>query len=177
MKPERLARTVIYQSKWVNLFVDKVRFPNGQVIERHHLLDFEQPAVTVLVEDEQERILFVRVCRYTTGNCNWELPAGGVEAGESALEAAGREVLEESGYACSDFEEMYSYYPMNGIANKQFRIFRCRAGKQVGEFDRGEVSEVRWFRREEIQEMIREKSISDGPTLTALLLHLKQAEG
>ena len=88
MKPERLARTVIYQSQWVNLFVDKVQFPNGRIIEQHHLLDFEYPAVIVVIEDERQRLLLVRVCRYTTGRTDWELPAGGVEAGETVLDAA-----------------------------------------------------------------------------------------
>jgi hypothetical protein len=48
MIPERLARKVVYQSEWVNLYVDKVQFPSGRIIEHHHLLDFEYPAVTVI---------------------------------------------------------------------------------------------------------------------------------
>jgi len=171
MKPERLARTVIYQSQWVNLFVDKVQFPNGRIIEQHHLLDFEYPAVIVVIEDERQRLLLVRVCRYTTGRTDWELPAGGVEAGETVLDAARREVAEETGYICEGYEQIYAYYPMNGIANKQFHLVRCRALKQVRAFDADEISEVRWFSKEEIQEMLRGRRIVDGPTLTAILLH------
>jgi ADP-ribose pyrophosphatase len=39
MKPERLARTAIYEDPWLNLYVDKVRFPHGRVIEKHHVLN------------------------------------------------------------------------------------------------------------------------------------------
>lgn len=177
MRPERLARKAVYQSKWVNLYIDKVRFPNGRIIEHHHLLDFEYPSVIAIVEDDHGRILFVRVCRYTTGNTDWELPAGGVEAGETTIEAAQREVSEETGYICTDYEQIYAYYPMSGIANKQFQIVRCRALKRVGEFDTDEVSETRWFTREEIQEMISNQSTSDGPTLTAILLHQNYTSG
>ena len=170
MKPERLARTVVYQSDWVNLYVDKVRFPNGRIIERHHLLDFEYPAVVVLIENGDGQILFVRVCRYTTGTTDWELPAGGVAAGEGVMEAARREVREETGYECDDYQPVYSYYPMSGISNKLFQIVRCTATTQVAQYDAKEISDVCWFGKADIKQMIDNRTIVDGPTLTALLL-------
>jgi ADP-ribose pyrophosphatase len=172
MKPERLDRTVIYESEWVNLYVDKVRFPNGHIIERHHLLDFEREAVTVFIEDERGRVLFVRVCRYPTGETNWEIPAGGIEHDENPMDAAQREVREETGYACRDYQQVYSYYPMNGIANKLFHVVRCMALKQVADFDTNEISEVRWFERDDIRQMLKENAIKDGLTLMGLLLCL-----
>ena len=177
MIPERLARKDVYQSKWVNFYVDKVQFPGGRIIEHHHLLDFEYPAVTVVVEDDNERILLGHIWRYTTGNSDWELPAGGVEAGETIIEAAQREVKEETGYICKDYEQIYTYYPMNGIANKQFHIVVCRAVEQVGEYDSDEIDETQWFTRGEIRALINARKIVDGLTLTAIMLHLLNASG
>ena len=62
-QPERLARTIIYENPWVNLYVDKVRFPDGRIIEKHHLLDFEKEAVAALVENSRGEILFVHAYR------------------------------------------------------------------------------------------------------------------
>jgi len=173
MKPERLARRVIYESPWVNLYVDKVRFPNGMILEDHHLLDFPQAAAAAIVEDEVGSLLFVRVCRYTAGTDRWEVPAGGLEAGESEIEAARREILEETGYMSEGHESIYTFYPMGGLANKVFHVVRCRAGRKVRDFDTNEVSETCWFTREEIKQMIKDKAFSDGLTLTALLLWLQ----
>ena len=170
MKPERLAREVVYQSPWVNLYLDTVRFPNGGVIEKYHLLDFPHTAVTAIVENDAGSIILVRICRYTTGKTEWELPAGGVEEGESVIEAAEREVLEETGYTTSQYELIYSYYPMNGSANKVFHIVLCKVGNLLQDFERDEVSETRWFNREEMKQMVDTKVITDGFTLTALLL-------
>jgi ADP-ribose diphosphatase len=173
MKPERLSRNIIYQSPWVNLYLDTVKFPNGLLIEKFHLLDFPRAAVTAIVEEDSGNILFARICRYTSGTTEWELPAGGVETGETEIEAARREVLEETGYTSDGHELIYSYYPMNGSANKRFHVVHCNAINYVQDFDRNEVSETRWFTKDEIKQMIEEKVITDGFTLTALLLWLQ----
>ncbi len=173
MKPERLSRDVVYQSPWVNLYLDKVKFPNGYVIEKFHMLDFPRAAVTAIVENDSGEIIFARIPRYTTGTTEWELPAGGVEMGESEIDAAKREALEETGYTSSDHKLIYSYYPMNGSANKLFHVVHCKAVDHVQDFDENEVSETRWFAKNDIKRMIRDKAIVDGFTLTALLLWLQ----
>jgi ADP-ribose pyrophosphatase len=171
-RPERLSRSVIYESLWVNLYVDKVRFPSGLVIEDYHLLDFSRTAVTMLVENDSGRLVFVRIARYATGTTEWELPAGGVEPGETEIEAAQREVLEETGYTSDRHQLIYSYYPMNGNSNKLFHILRCRAGTRVQDFDKDEVTETRWVTRADVVQMLKDKAITDGFTLTAVLLWL-----
>jgi ADP-ribose pyrophosphatase len=172
MKPKRLSRTVIYENPWVNLYVDKVQLPDGRIIEKHHLLDFEKEAVAVLVENPQRQILLVHAYRYTTDTIEWEIPAGVVEDGESVLEAAEREVWEESGYETTRHELIYTYYPMNGISNQVFHIVRCQAAEKTGDFDRNEVKEFKWISRQEAQEMVKNKLVKDGFSLAALLLYL-----
>jgi len=168
MKPERLARTVIHTSPWVNLYVDRVRFPNGSIVERHHLVDMP-PSVVALGEGDQG-ILLVRVPRYTTGDNEWELPAGGVEDGETAMAAARRETLEETGYETTGHEHVYTYNPLPGIARKWVYVVRCRATERVAQYDENEVSQVRWFARDEIERMIAEGEMTDGVSLLAFLL-------
>ncbi len=110
-KPARLARRVIYRSPWVNLFVDRVRLPTGHIIEEHHVLDFTRAGVAVVVENAAGEILFVEAFRYVTDSVEWELPAGGIDPGESPLAAAAREVREESGWDTTGHTLLYTYHP------------------------------------------------------------------
>lgn len=173
MRPERLGRTVIHESPWVNLYLDRVRFPGGQVVEDYHIIHFPHDAVTMIAEDAQGRVVFARIARYATGTDEYELPAGGLEDHETVLEAAHREVLEETGYESARHRLLYSYFPMNGNATMCFHVVHCTAGERVQDFDRDEVSDVRWFTRNEMRAMIRDHAITDGFTLTALLLWMQ----
>ncbi|MBL8107900.1 MAG: NUDIX hydrolase, partial [Anaerolineales bacterium] len=148
--------------------------PSGLVIEEFHLLDFPRSAVTAIVENNAGDIVLARIPRYASGTTEWELPAGGVKIGESEIDAAKREVLEETGYTSNNHELIYSYYPMNGSSNKVFHIVHCKAVDHVQDFDKDEVSETRWFTKSEIRQMIKDKIITDGFTLTALLLWLQK---
>jgi 8-oxo-dGTP pyrophosphatase MutT (NUDIX family) len=172
--PIRLNRTVIYESPWVNLYRGRVVLPTGRILEQYHLLDFGRGAVAVIVEDEQGRILMEQVARYPTGTVGWELPAGRIEADEPILEAARREVLEETGYETSDHRQVYAYHPMNGISNLAVHVVCCRAGAGSSQWDEDEVGQIGWFTPAVLKQMIGRGEITDGFALVGLLLHFNR---
>lgn len=169
-QPKRLDRTAIYESCWVNLYRDRVALPNGHIVEEQHLLDFGPGAVAMLVENEQGQLLMERVARYATGTTSWELPAGRIEAGESVLDAARREVHEETGYETDHHVQIHQYYPMSGMSNLCVHLVRCRAGARTGPIDENEIRGFRWFSRQELRELIARGEITGGFALVGLLL-------
>jgi ADP-ribose pyrophosphatase len=174
MLPERLSRTVVYESHWVSLWVDRIRVRSGRVIEQMHVVDVEQPGVAAIVEDAERRVVMVRVPRHATGTCEWELPEGrGASATEPPAECAAREALEETGWTTEGYELLHTFHPLPGLSNHVMHVVRCRAVAQVADFDRDEVEGVRWFSLDEIRAMVRERRVKDGFTLLALFLHLQ----
>lgn len=173
--PQRLDRRVIYRSPWVELYVDRVAFPNGRIIEQHHFLHFPHQAVAALVENDAGEILMVQAYRYVTGTVQWEVPAGRIEDGEDIFATAAREVTEEGGCLTTGHALIYSFHAINGIGDIVHHIVRCRVTSQHPEFDRSEVRAVRWFPRAELVDMLRARTIGDGYTLTAVLLLLNES--
>ncbi|MEL7626720.1 MAG: NUDIX hydrolase [Anaerolineaceae bacterium] len=173
--PLRLGRETVFESNYLQLHIDRVRQPNGAIIECFHYVEYPRPAVGILVENERGDVALCRVPRYTTQTCHWSVPAGGVEKGEEVLVAARRETWEETGFDSFDHRLIYSYYPQQGSSNKQFQIVFCKAGKKTGQPDPDEISEVRWFSRQEVEGLIEQGEMDDGLGLTALLLWLRDS--
>lgn len=168
--PKRLARTTIYESRWVNLHRDRVELSTGNVIDQYHVVEFETGAVSVIVENANGQVLMERMSRYPVGTTTWELPAGGMEQGESAIEAAKREVFEETGFETHGHDELYQFHPLNGISNKLVFVVQCQVGQEIGRMDANEVDAIRWFSADELKELIDRREITDSFTLISLLL-------
>ncbi|MCP4286486.1 MAG: NUDIX hydrolase [Gammaproteobacteria bacterium] len=171
-KPTRLARTTVYESPWVNLYLDKVQFPGGLVIDKFHMLDMPKEAVAVLIENDRNELLFVHAYRYSTNSIEWEIPAGAIDPPEEILDAAQREAHEETGYTTTGHRLLCSFNPMNGNTNKVFHLAQCRAKEKNGAFDPNEIHAIKWMGRDEIKAMIKTGQIRDGFTLTGLLWYL-----
>ncbi|WP_083338791.1 NUDIX domain-containing protein [Chromobacterium sphagni] len=101
----------------------------------------------------------------------WAIPAGGVDAGETAAVAAKRELLEETGYTAAKWRTFLTYFPTCGSSDQRFEIFLVHGLTQVNErFDRNKVMEVRWFGAVEAAQMVDDCEIVDGLSLTPILL-------
>src|SRR5579875_2271408 len=121
------------------------------------------PSVNVIVTDDQDRILMIR----RTDNGNWAVPGGGIELGESLIEAAMRETKEESGVDCqiTGISGIYTdprhiiLYTSNGEARQEFSIVLTArpAGGQPA--PSSETSEVRWVPRAEVEGYMMDRSM------------------
>lgn len=133
-------------------------------------LEFPSPAVGMIARRDGQ-VLLIRQYRFTVDEWVWAIPSGGVEAGETAAQAAMRELEEETGYRARDARPVLDYYPSYGSGNQRFLIFETDEVEQTGHpFDPYEVHEVRWFPRDEVMRMALENRIVDGLSLTPLLL-------
>lgn len=91
------SKTII-KDRWINLHADDCALPDGTKISPFYVNDIPDSVVTVAVTEDGD-FLFVKQYRHGTQQILMEFPAGALEAGETnAAAAAGRELLEETGY-------------------------------------------------------------------------------
>jgi len=164
-----LNKRTLYSSPWINLDQWSVQLPDGSIIPDHHVLDYPYEAVGVIPIGDDGRILMIDHYRFITDTRGWEIPSGGIEHGESVLQGAARELLEEAGYAASDWQLLGKYHPSNGSSNQVFHAAMARKINRVSEpTDLNETLGLRWFTIDEVRQLIDRNEISDGLTLTTL---------
>ena len=92
-----LSSRTLLRRWWMTLREDRVRLPNGHVLDEFHVAEYPDWACVLALTDEGEAVL-VEQYRYAIDRVRLELPAGVVDVGESLKDAARRELLEETGY-------------------------------------------------------------------------------
>ena len=124
--------------------LDQAVEPGGFKIERA-IVQHDGSAVVMPVDDKR-RVLLVRQFRLPAGGYLWELPAGRIDPGENALQAARRELLEETGYRARKWTRLAAFYGSPGFVAEKMTIFLARdlvAGQATPMED--ERIEMRWF--------------------------------
>ena len=115
---QRLARTVAYENPWIIVYHDEVRRPDGQP-GVYGVVHFRNWAVAVVAVDEQDRVLLVGQHRYTLGLYSWEVVEGGAAEGEDLLEAARRELREETGCSAGQWREIARLHLSNSVSDEE----------------------------------------------------------
>ena len=127
-------------------------------------------SAVMMAVDEKKRILLVRQYRLPADKYLWELPAGKVDDGETPLQAARRELIEETGYRARKWQKLATFFPSPGFVAERMTIYlatELTAGTATPMDD--ERIETRWFTRQELAGMIASGKIEDGKTMIGFL--------
>jgi 8-oxo-dGTP pyrophosphatase MutT (NUDIX family) len=117
-------------SRLISVRTDQVRFPDGHSAERTVVT--HPGAVAVVAMDDGDQVLMIRQYRHPVGRLLWEIPAGLRDAdGESLLENAKRELLEETGYRAREWHTLVDYFTSPGFTDERLRIFLARGTEYV----------------------------------------------
>ena len=99
----------------------RLGLPNGETSKRE-IVEYAG-AVAVVHINEKGELPLVRQYRYAVGQTLLEIPAGKIEPGEDYAVCAGRELLEETGFAAGNLKHLISFYSTPGFTNEQIHLF------------------------------------------------------
>jgi ADP-ribose pyrophosphatase len=142
--------------------------PDG--FEIHRAVVQHGGSAVMMAVDARKRILLVRQYRVPARDYMWELPAGRLDKGETPLQAARRELIEETGYRAKHWKKLVMFYPSPGFVAEKMTIFLATgltAGRATPMED--ERIEARWFTAKEIEQAIKKEKIVDGKTMLGYL--------
>jgi ADP-ribose pyrophosphatase len=162
-----IASNRVYEGRVVNLRVDTLQTTRGE--HRYEVVE-HGGAVAVIVAPTPDSLVLVRQYRAPLAAYTWEICAGGIDAGEEPLDAALRELREETGYRARSMRKLWSAYSAPGFCTELLHFFVTDDVESgATDFDEGEDIETRTFALDELATMLRADELPDAKTQIAIL--------
>ena len=167
-KFQRQTRRVAYENPWLTLWHDDVTRPDGSP-GIYGVVHFANLAAGVVAIDAEDRVVLVGQHRYTLDTWSWEIPEGGVPAGEDPLEGARRELREETGIEAAAWRELLRVDLSNSVTDEQAVLYLATELTH-GDADPEptEALEIRWVPFTEALAMTIDGRISDAMSVLAI---------
>jgi 8-oxo-dGTP pyrophosphatase MutT (NUDIX family) len=161
----------VYQGRVWDIVTDTVRFAGG-VMARDYVK--HSGAVAVLAIDDDDRVLLINQYRQPIKQRDWELPAGLLDVeGEEPLEAAKRELAEETDLVAEHWSPLITFNSSPGGSNEAIHIFEARglsAAPHVHERTDEEAEiVVRWVALDEVVAAALDGRVGNAPLIIAVL--------
>jgi ADP-ribose pyrophosphatase len=172
-----LSSKVVYRGPLFNVLHDKLVEPGGRTNERDVIRHNGSVVILAIDNAKSKRdpwIVLERQYRHAANQYLWELPAGKLDAGETPLAGAQRELAEETGYRAKKWRPLVEYYASPGFLGESMMVFLAE-GLEPGEtnLEEDEEIELRLVKMSELLKMIEKGAILDGKTMTSVLLYAR----
>jgi len=169
---------LVYEGPLFRVMSDHLIEPSGRE-SRRDVIRHNGSVVILAIQPGKKKkdpwVVIERQYRHAAGQFLWELPAGKLDAGETALAGAQRELIEETGYHSQNWSPLVEYFASPGFLGESMKVFLAEgltAGDAHPEED--ENIEFRLVKLSELLDMVDAGKIIDGKTLTTVLLYARK---
>ena len=163
-----LSSRTIYRNPWLVLREDKVIRPDGA--EGIYGVVEMRPSCGIVAINEENKIALVGQWRYVHNKYSLEIPTGGSEQDETPMDAAQRELQEETGLTARDWTALGTIDNSNGVTSDVAHLFLARSlttGPPVPQGD--EQVELRWMQFADAVLSVMNGEITESVSVAAIL--------
>lgn len=166
----------VYSGRVLGLRVDTVELPSGKRTQRE-IVEHKGCAIIIPVDDEGN-VLLVRQYRKAVERELLELPAGGLDPGESPEQCAARELEEETGFRAEKIEPLGGFYSSPGFSTEYMHLFLATGltSAPAGPRPDDENIEVVRIPIADAPRLIASGEICDAKSVAGLLLAVSRGE-
>lgn len=159
----------MYDNNWINVTEYDVVNPSGGkgIYGKVH---FKNIAIGVLALDDDNNTYLVGQYRFVLNEYSWEMPEGGGPEAEDKLEAAKRELKEETGLVAANWTQILRMHLSNSVTDELSIIFLATGlSQETACPEETEQLVVRKVPFDKVFEMVMKGSISDAMTVAAVM--------
>ena len=169
MNWKKLGSKVVYDNPWITVYEDHVVNPGGGENQYGHI-HFKNKAVAIVPLDDEGNTWLVGQERYTLGAYSWEVPMGGAASDEEPLDAAKRELKEETGLSAAKWTSIMHLHTSNSITDEEGFVFLAEnLSEGEPEFEETEKLEIQKVSLDHALEMVNDGQITDAISVAAIL--------
>ncbi|MDZ4835075.1 MAG: NUDIX hydrolase [Candidatus Melainabacteria bacterium] len=159
---------VVYDNDWIRVREDNVIRPDGKP-GIYGIVQYKNKAIGILPIDEDGNVYLVGQYRYPLEQYSWEIPEGGCPEGEEPLEAARRELLEETGLTAANWQLLGTAHLSNSVSNEEAFFYLATGLKQgIAQPDGTEELEHKRVHFTEALQMVAKGGITDALSVLAI---------
>ena len=162
---------------WLTARRDRLELPDGRIIPEYYVLEYPD-WVNVIAITKAGQFVMERQYRHAARKISLELPCGVMEEGETPLEAAQRELLEETGFGGGQWKKLMELSPNPSAMSNTTHCFLAIGVEKIAEqhLDETEELSVLFMTKEEVKRMLNENQICQALMVAPLYKYIYAAE-
>jgi ADP-ribose pyrophosphatase len=168
LSEQTLDSRLAFEGTLLRVYADKVRSADGHIGTREYIRHPGAVAIVPLLSDG--RVVLERQFRYPLKRTVIEFPAGKIDADESPLQCARRELLEETGYRAAKWSYLGGLHNAIAYSDEKIEIFLAEELVHEGAtLDAGETLEVFAEQWQQLLQWVREGTVTDAKTMLGVM--------
>ena len=163
----------IVKRPWLTARKDCVKLPDGRIIEEYYVLEYPD-WVNIIAITKDGKFVMEKQYRHAVKKICYEIPCGVMEKDETPMEAAKRELLEETGYGNGNWQQIMTLSPNPGAMTNTTFCFLATDVEKISEqhLDATEELSVHIMSREEVKELLSQNLILQSLMVAPLLKYI-----
>ncbi|NQW15897.1 MAG: NUDIX hydrolase [Chloroflexi bacterium] len=165
------SKEVFDATPWLRVIEERVQLPDGTIVEDYYQLQMADSAVAIVTTPE-DKLVMIEMYRHGPRAMTLLFPAGGIAVGEEPVDAAKRELLEETGYSAEGWRKFASFPGHTNQGAGRVHMYRAHNAVRVAEEASGDlesITTIEMTRTELTAAIKRGEMLSLGATAAAAL--------